>query len=358
MTEPSDFWCNRDHVSVVMGFLCYVDRWALTYAIPRLLTTMKSTKCLCAKYVIDDYLKSMGPSFPAALYVHKQVLTGSFLLSCLFGGFEKEPWNDIDIVGVYQKPDPFLFWLFESYGEKKTSENKVKRNDRSFRMNIYDDDDKGAQITGILTGSSAVIQFEKDDTVYETELKEPGKQNYPRGLPIKSRHFIVCKQSTESPFLTQTDLNHIHYYGNGNTAKHYISHFFDFDFCKVAYDGRKLYVNNWDSLFSRSCVVNWTDYVDIHEKCFAYHYDNRIRELYSRVFRRKQRYERRGFCVQIVNDASVGHTYEPSDSELLRYTNEYHNGEPAMKKLKKETIPRQILKNIQSTCDQYAHVDE
>ena len=51
---------------------------------------------------------------------------------------------------------------------------------------------------------------------------------------------------------------------------------FDFDFCKVYYDGYKLHVKNWDS------IINFT---------------SKINKGFGTNISRKEKYERRGFTI-------------------------------------------------------------
>ena len=265
---------DHDVLSHCLEFVCFVDRWAFLTAFPRFYRMIKTHRCFNAKFVIDQALAKMGfdQTFTDALFAHKQVLTGSFLLSCLMGPWATEPFNDIDVVGVERSDDPFIRFLFETYGRTPTTQ------EMKHSLSVYLDYNE--ILPGINEKSKVIcgnrFLLPVDNSVADDTYWNVG------GLRLKSRHFTIL----------HSILNHIHY--NGDSPTKYISRYFDVNFCKLAYNGQNLQVFDWNSLFSRNSTIDWSQY----ESNYSVHQDRKV--LLSKLEKRQFKYAKRGFKVTIV----------------------------------------------------------
>jgi hypothetical protein len=254
--------------------------------------------------------------------------------------------HDLDIVGMYNfqnAEDPFLYWLFERYGEPSQVALDANRAIRlplshgpycvpsprpekvyvinhcvtcaqryNNRQNVvsrvyippehnYSYDDTLNPLTMNFSDAKGQKNYKflqhhrrKEHAIADTHALAPW---YPEGLPITSRYF-----SFPSQLSNHLMLNHIHYYKHSDKSSpfEYIRHYFDFDFCKVAYDGTRVSVYHWDSLFHRAAHVNVQRYIAIHEREISNPHppDDIPKDLMERVAKRMEKYKKRGFSVE------------------------------------------------------------
>ena len=318
----------------MLEFLCFVDRYSLCLAYPPYKKGIHK-KHLDFSCVIRKYLVQFGLSpdeWCNQLRAHKNVMTGSFILWCMF---EDTNWiyNDIDIVGAYKKEDPFLYWLLKTHSTTVEYDDiKIKPTQIELPLPcLLWKGNESEQIKwspeNILFAVDDINQYERytsvymhmvgEETMHKFHQKSVELQNrqYPHTLPIVSRTYEFDKCTIP--------INHIHYCNPDNSNPfHYISEYFDVDFCKVAFDGIRLYVYNWNDIHQKSSRVNWDHYLRIHtpyyqgphppfEDRVGYEF-KKAREAWFllRLLHRQERYQHRGFKVSIEGADKVDLTYQ------------------------------------------------
>ena len=88
--------------------------------------------------------------------------------------------------------------------------------------------------------------------------------------------------------------------------KQFIFDTFDFDFCKVTYDGKKLSIFDINSIFKKSCkfrgdkeALKYFGVIDGYQGDVSTNLDFRLSRLHSTYTMRRNKYEKRGF--EIIN---------------------------------------------------------
>ena len=142
------------------------------------------------------------------------------------------------------------------------------------------------------TNKRANVQMTIDDKTYEfQQICRVGQRYYPHSIPVVSRKFHFPNISTK--------MNHLHYLGP-NDGFQYISEFFDVDFCKLAFDGTKLYVYNWQDIWKKSSILDWKKYVRTHISSFVSEKPE-LYWVYAALENRRSKYKARGFQIRIKN---------------------------------------------------------
>jgi hypothetical protein len=339
-----------DGLNHSLEFLCYADKYKLCLIYPPLFKIIDPVLLNFAK-IVEKYLIEFGLDpviWFENLKKNKNLITGSFPLWCLF---EDDSWeiNDIDIVGTYTENDPFLYWLLESHGTKVEDQSQLQYNEPDTEEEVKErviklplpcllwTGEKKEKVKWLPTDRSFMVgkldrneQFvpvkmkkeNKDgkSTTYKFQQKRVELQNrqYPHTLPIVSRTYSFDK--------CKVPINHLHYCNKTDKNPfNYISQFFDVDFCKVAFDGEKLYVYNWNDIITQSSLVIWDTYLKIHtayyggphpplEDTLGYSRDKEEQAekawFYLRLLHRQQRYSSRGFKVHIQGAEDVNLVYK------------------------------------------------
>lgn len=318
----------------MVEFLCFTDRYSLCLSHPGYKKSIYP-KHLNFSHIVKKHLTRIGLDAEAwfhHLKMNKNLMTGSFILWCMF---EDRSWeyNDIDIVGIYIQNDPFLYWLLESHGTLVEEKDRYEGDgiqlpvpcllwnydDYNHHMKWMPEDKTFNVIRPERYGQYASVYMNKEGKQYKFKQKKVELQNrqYPHTLPIVSRtyQFDIC----------DIPINHIHYCNKKNTNPFtYISQFFDVNFCKVAFDGEHLYVYNWNDIINKSSHVSWEHYLEIHtpyyqgphpplQDTIGYSYQ-KSREAWFllRLQHRQERYKNRGFNVHIEGADKVDLTYKDS----------------------------------------------
>lgn len=221
---------------------------------------------------INDRLKMMGinsKEFNDSLQRSNSIVSGSFPLQCLLG----EYWNsDIDIYNNHSVPyyHPNKNNNFYDYRwlEKifETNSNKIK-----------------------------VARIIKDDSMYEYEDKQLIESfNCDYGYCINGLHNIN--------YLVDFDINknqcQFIIYKNNILDK------FDFDFCKLKYDGNKLYfIENMNIIKYKTITLKKNYIIDSYNQQFQnYHYDKDKRDEYiEKTLKRMDKYKKRGFVFNVLD---------------------------------------------------------
>jgi hypothetical protein len=195
-------------------FLSYADRMSFLSACPMFVHT--NPRLLPSiKTIISSKLAVFGMDpewFFGLIAKHKAIVTGSFLLWCITSDDFWKP-RDIDIL----IPDLEL---------------------TSFRYSVR-------------------TFFGKDPpyiSFYKRTQSEHGGC-----LPARSSVFDLQEFGIDI-FWNRIHVNHCSEY----TSMTYISNLFDTDFCKLAFDGTKLMVRNWQSVWTRSSCVHLEAYLVLH----------------------------------------------------------------------------------------------
>jgi len=307
MSIIDGFITYKDLTIPLFEHLSFVDRWSLIFACPRLFSdTPRHQRLLKFHFIIESKFAELGfpIHFCRLLADHHQVVSGSFLLALMFG---TKDWNpgDIDIFGCIQAPDPFLECLMNIFGKKISSEEakqywkgkrkEIYRLERDWIVKKYAKLNSSSKLPRVVicpSNSEHMITYNDDDTFVEIFIAGPRKVNeYPNRIPVLTRRYIW----------RNNNVNHIQVCHG--SAIHYVSKEFDFDFCKVIFDGKRLQVYNWQNIFQRSCLVNWSAYIKTFE--IGDRSQNEIVQklIGERLQVRISKYRSRGFDVKVVDEA-------------------------------------------------------
>lgn len=239
-------------VNHIFSFLTYVERICLLKAYPKIHKFVK--KQLECKPFIKEGLKRYGipvKPFLIALTRGQGYLSGSFILSCLTGHAFKP--NDIDVFCVETKtifPGPNI---------------NPKHIYSLFSYELY-------QI-GLINKST------------EKHSITP-KYAHMNGI-MKVRNLFVKDTSKKS--IQEIRLN------EGSIFDHIDN--FDFEFNKIMYDGKKLYVKNWNSIIYGKCVVDVNDVYDEGIQKRTHHPKN-ICSAIKNLKNRQIKYQKRGYLIK------------------------------------------------------------
>lgn len=228
-----------DIFTLLYKYLCYVDSQSLRFTHSRLFTMPQPPFAEIAITKLGRHVKEPEKLCDKILE-KKAIVSGSFVLACLYN----TAWyNDIDIYeGREETKDPYLASVW----------------DDEYNRNCL-----GAYLYSLFDGK------------YHHSTYAP--QTYIIRNFGKFQQIIV-----------------------GMDVKKFIYRTFDLDLCKVAFDGKKLYIKNWDVLFSRKDKIKPNYSIML----FYDHSDNKCAE-------RMHKYNQRGFSI----------TLHPKYDEILQYQN-------------------------------------
>lgn len=78
---------------------------------------------------------------------------------------------------------------------------------------------------------------------------------------------------------------------HGMTSLEFICDYFNFDFYKIAFNGKKLFVYDWTTLFTRTCVYDVNQKTDIIKQKINM----------TQMTNKKRKLERQGFHITFIN---------------------------------------------------------
>jgi hypothetical protein len=315
---------SMDVIVHLIDLLCYVDAKALMFAYPTIHTVCSSVMKQKLSDAVQKYLHLYAPSVLGkqlkcdllkVIKSSNSVLTGSFLLCCMYD--ENAQWqpNNIDIVSFVEPllcgnsstyTDPFLTrWLLEL---------QVLERDRF-------PDEKEHTTVGYYISTeleAATLKYSRS-TLVPNQIPAPTDSFRREKIQLP---FLYCEINDEA-FLQGSNRWHaiglpVQRLGCFVPATDFIAKYFDLDFCKVAYDGKDaLRVFSWDSLFSRKANLDFDKHfyaqhrrdllqreekypdIDNNPSC------NFVKSLKEhdceRLLLRQEKYSARGFCVTFTN---------------------------------------------------------
>jgi hypothetical protein len=226
----------------IENFLCPVDYNSLRFTCKKL-NELASPNVL--QRIIDKLSKHCEDpiDFLNNLDKHNSILSGSFMLACLYDNIE---YHDIDIF-EYTSPSNQLnpYWTPPHLRDYFISDIRSDTTTDSFRMYLY--------------------------KTFPSKNPDPVELYSQHCHTLRSYGNIFQHICTCLPPLT------------------YIPRAFDLDICKVAYTGSKLYVKNWTKLIERSDFLRPNGYIMSY-----YHQNLKLEKIYDT---RLEKYEQKGFKI-------------------------------------------------------------
>ncbi len=133
---------------------------------------------------------------------------------------------------------------------------------------------------------------------------EPGFANYLKETyGTRPLFFRTTKRSTASTqFVYDMFLPRINLETSLNAGTH-IANIYDFDFCKIVFDGTRLLVANWDAIWKRETTMDHNVFfasrqIPQNPKAYLLHTAYLMKMLYAR----QKKYQIRGFNVVFINE--------------------------------------------------------
>ena len=223
------------------------------------------------------------------LYKSKAMVSGSFILDCLYGT------NYHDDIDIYDQADPNKIYMERSnfkFGDNYLKFNQYLYNQK-FKNFTHDNDSDETYIIRSYIPNKIYSQINNDKTIdmyikYEEYLKYKNKiQVIPIALSKGSWKFILAS--------------------------------FDLDICKNGFDGQNLYIRSWNKLINRK------DYIKPNTKVLIHTYFHRYcaEEIDEKITKeRLEKYKSRGFNIkkhpkynEIKNEIS-----DILNNDILNYT--------------------------------------
>lgn len=230
----------NDLYPIIASHLCYIDLLSWTIAVPCIKPYIKLVDFNDIILKRLNQLGLDGQSFIDHLIKYNNYVSGSFILQCLYN---MEWPSDIDVYCMSE--DTYLPNLNKS--------------------------------------PLGFIKFLKDAT-----LVEPGSSY--ELMHFYQRMYTQNNVMINHIMVNPTPIDDLHH----DTIFKFVD-LFDLDFCKVIYDGKKLYIKNLDSLFSRSSVLNVKMDIYIKKAMLKENQD----KVYGRLLQRVIKYKSRGFKIEI-----------------------------------------------------------
>jgi hypothetical protein len=229
---------KKNNFTSSIGFLPWIDVYSLRLANPRL--PIKQSSII---KIIIERLKIMGIDIIEAIKKNKAIISGSFILQCIYGVIY--PGSDVDIYIIGENSDTTEWTKQSGWTE-----------DWKF---MYD-------ITKNHT-------YDKTKTITANP--------YPI-MPIVSRTYIF----------DDIKLNYILIDPKFKSISEFILKYFDISICKVMFNGERLYIHNLNDIITRSFSIdrNTTKYIRVNRD---------EREIDDIIQTRVNKYTKRGFKKQI-----------------------------------------------------------
>jgi hypothetical protein len=204
-------------------FLCYVDSMSLLHACPKLYKPVDFAEIVRLRLASIEFDPNMVFK---VLRETKSVLTGSFVLACMFNEQGWEP-GDIDIVS---------------------------------RVTLAE------QFTCVVSDTGSIVRVPN--------------------LPMKctTLQFPNCSKSLD--VITCED------------PKRFIKECFDLSFCRVAFDSQKLHVSDWQSIVTKSAVIDVSHWVNVSRR-FGNLSTGNEHKIFHQLAARCAKYRARNFNVSV-----------------------------------------------------------
>ncbi len=289
----------EDTVRCVIAFLCYVDFMALLFASPNLYKVLQNLlvnklessliKHLAKWYELHDAVEMLR-----IVDISNAFVTGSFLLCCMFEEHTKWLPEDIDIIAQSCKQPHYYNKFTDPFLENLSSSSL----------------------------SDTTITTEAKEVTEQASEKYYFSQRVPRYISTSTNTLNGMNEEIMYPFMfdcLHSNLLPINRIGCFVEPLTFIDIYFDLSFCKVAFSNKKLYVRDWNSLFTRRGHVDiLQNFKAVHdERLFRYISDypdivdnpncqlvQGLKQLHcDRLFLRQIKYQKRGFSSVFASHA-------------------------------------------------------
>ena len=201
-------------------------------------------------------------------------ISGSFLLQIIQNRFFDGEDYDIDIFTFGNKNivlEKGIYTLIKNAIYKKTS---LKKNKKVIFKNADDSDDYDDEISLFKNAVTIIDKYnglnscEQKEFLARTKTNDYGFDKIKRVVNFENTQQILCKHQ-------------LIYYDKKiyRVPKDIIANF-DFDFCANYFDGKNIYVKNYDSIISASCTLNLKQ-----------------QRIYRNDNNRIVKYVKRGYCI-------------------------------------------------------------
>lgn len=252
---------TKDVLSVISSYFSYIGLYKINLECDSIL------KPPDFKRLIKSKLSKLGlnaDSFISGLIKHKIVISGSFILQCLYG--EEYEDSDIDLYMMGEKYEDNLCRIHDQYPDYKKCNGCEYTHFNDYKYEIWAD-------------------LNPDKLKYEMlEYKDSYDE-----LPIASRMYKISNAKINhiivSPYVA-------------NTVEEFIDKYFDLNFCKVMFDGESLTIKNFDDVYNKMTHVNYQ--LDKYLRRAFWPEDIQSDEqLKSLIDKRIQKYRNRGFTITV-----------------------------------------------------------
>lgn len=212
--------------------------------------------CIATKRRVETHIKSLD------IFNNSHSLIGGFLLDCIYN---TDYSNDIDILTNYNK-------MFVAYSDREASQDRFTR------------------VTSSIYTSGYVNAME-----YLTNTRYDDVRSHSKDFNV--RKFIKSGSKNIDHIVLHTIKSH----------KEFVSGF-DFDFCKVCFDGKTLYINNTESIINKTSCI---DRIAIQNslKMASYDtrttngklvpYNKRVEDVFIKLNQRTFKYRGRNFDIVV-----------------------------------------------------------
>jgi hypothetical protein len=323
---------HKDEVQTIFSFLSFSEQFAACLVFKHWNSWKTPIKTIICQSLAKIGIEPIG--FCKALKEFGTLLTGSFLL-WVISGFDGKP-NDIDLVSKFKKSDRFMYWMFETWGTKCENDKPITKplllpipydlwDIKTLEETFEPNEDREFYVSNVQASSSMIHMRHNEEFFKFVQLTQTAitTRYYPHTLPVLSRKYKFDTLATlgNEPVV----INHLHQSSDLNSFQ-YIAQYFDLDFVKMAFDGEKLFVHNWESIWNRSSQVNWNSYMKTHWKCSEHlncykpHDEEEYKSqsyMLSRLQTRQKMYKDRNFNVMIINADHVNP--DPTESTTCKW---------------------------------------
>jgi hypothetical protein len=215
----------------ISEYLCYADYLSFKSALPTI-KIKKSFKDIVIKRLTE--LDIDADEFLAHMVAFKNVISGSFILQCMYGTYWQD--SDIDMFCCYTdhisitpvphitKPHPVYYDVLN----KQTFDNYIERG-YPIISNIKKYIDKKEH------------KFISADNMHEYDA-----------MYLKSNKYKFHKATINTILVFNNEKNCKKY----KDIYNYVTHNFDLSFCKVVFDGTKLHIKNYNNITTKSGSAN------------------------------------------------------------------------------------------------------
>ncbi len=271
----------------ILEFLTYIDGMVLLYACPN----HYKPNVLSIQPVLWRNLQKvqLAPSsFCDILQKSNAVLTGSFLLASMLGE-DLKGWgcHDVDVI---------------------VQQNTRIAGDEFMRLLAAERKQEAVYIEQVVTSSDNNMERERQDP--SLSVMRFGKESYMPNIPISCAR-LMLRSLAKGFSIDRIKCVNI-------TPHAFITQYFDLDFCKIAFDGRRLRVLNFSRLIERRSVIDLSRYFATASISGGLT-DNLKCLLFYKLFKRMIKYRKRRFNVEFrAVDEVIDAWHRPAVSKAVK----------------------------------------